>query len=111
LIVGVAILCRFAGRMGSSSSSLRVRSMTADIRRLLDGRGTLEDAEGSREYAEVGGVLAEVPGVLWFMTEATLASLISIISSSVSFPKLPLAFDGVGGLIFVCHFPSGSIVT
>lgn len=56
-------------------------------------------------------MLAEVPGVLWFMTEVTLASLISIISSSVSFPKLPLAFDGVGGLMFVCHFPSGSIVT
>ena len=60
-----AVLCRFGALdIGSSSSSLNVRSMTDEAGRLLDGRGALIAVDGSREYNDVGGVLAEVPGVL-----------------------------------------------
>lgn len=97
--------------MGSSSSSLNVRSITADAGRLLDGREALIEVDGSRENSEVGGVLAEVPGVLWFLRERNFESLISIISSSASLSKLLFAFDCGAGLPFMDHFPSGSMVT
>lgn len=59
------VLCRFGALdMGSSSSSLRVRSMTADAGRLLDGLEALIEVDCSLECSEVGGVLADVPGVL-----------------------------------------------
>lgn len=82
------MLCRFGALdMGSSSSSLSVRSMTADAGRLLDGLGALIALDGSLEYSEVGGVLADVPGVLWFLRDKNFESLISIISSSPSISK------------------------
>lgn len=106
------MLCRFGAlKIGSSSSSLSVRSMTDDAGRLLDGLGALIAVDGSREYSEVGGVLAEVPGVLWFLIDRNLESLISIISSSPSISKSWFPFDGEGVLVLVDHFPSGSMVT
>jgi hypothetical protein len=107
-----AVLCRFGALdIGSSSSSLNVRSMTDEAGRLLDGLGALIAVDGSREYNEVGGVLAEVPGVLWFLIDKNLLSLISIISSSPSISKSWFPLDGDGVLVLVDHFPSGSIVT
>lgn len=97
--------------MGSSSSSLSVRSMTADAGRLLDGLGALIALDGSLEYSEVGGVLADVPGVLWFLRDKNFESLISIISSSPSISKSWFPLDGEGVRVLVDHFPSGSMVT
>jgi hypothetical protein len=103
-----AVLCRFGAlEIGSSSSSLSVRSMTDDAGRLLDGLGALIAVDGSREYSEVGGV----PGVLWFLIDRNLESLISIISSSPSISKSWFPLDGEGVLVLVDHFPSGSMVT